>query len=267
MSYLPAKQLILLQSLQQLTFFSLLKLQGESLESYPGLLDDLIATRMVMEKFRPLDTKMQYQLERLTKMAQSSEAQEPTQYRPRPDLLEKSLTTEKQLDRLENEGKPEVYKPAKINPVYFESKNSEKIKKEIEKRKVKLKKSAMIREMQREASGAPEEISMRPRYDRRLEEEDKRIEQFEESALRRVPLSKEQRKRRKALHREAMTDYVRSGADFRMMEDVIKIQEGATQQEKERQEQNVKLKKLIKTLKTKRKHFTDRQGKKRHKSK
>lgn len=266
MSYLPAKQLILLQSLQQIAFFSLLKLQATPLESYPELLDDLISTRLVMEKFRPLDVKMQYQLERLTRMAQSNEVQEPTQYRPRPDLLEKTLTTEKELDKIEGNNKPEVYKPAKINPVYIETKGSEKAKKELDRQKIRLQKSALIQEMQRESLGAPVEISMRPRYDTRLEEEDKRIEKYEEDALHRVTLSKKDRKRRKALLKEAMMNQVRNSADFRIMEEVIKMQEGTAKQEKERQEQNKKLRQLLKSSKAKRKHKPLNTGKKKHKS-
>jgi len=266
MSYIPAKQLILLQSLQQIALFSLLKLQGVSIDSYPELLDDLITTRLVMEKFRPLDTKLQYQLERLTRMAQSSEVQESTQYGPRPDLLEKSLTTEAQFAKLENEEKPEVYKPSKTNPVYFKSKGSEKTKKELERKKEKLRRSAYIKEMQRDSLGAPIEISMRPQLDSKIEAEEKRIEKFEESTMKRVVRTKEQKKRKRAAAREARLGEVRNNADFKIVDDIFKIQDDMANQQRERQEQNLKFNKLVKSYKTKKRKHSANDGKKKHKS-
>ena len=206
---------------------------------------------MIIEKLRPLDTKLQYQLEKLSKTAQSNEAHEPLQYRPRPELLEKTVTTEGILNKLENPDKPEVYRPAKINPVYFENKSTEKNKQLIEKKKLKLKRSEIIKEMNWNASGAPIEVSMRPMYDKKIEQEDKELERYEETAMHRVALTKEQKKKRKARIKDAMMDKIRNNADFRIMEEIVKMQEGNAEQEKERQEQNLKLKKLVKSYNSK----------------
>ena len=198
-----------------------------------------------MEKLRPLDAKLQYQIEKLSKTAQSSGVQDSLQYRPRPDLLEKTLTTEQEVAKIDNpeNTKPEVYRPAKVNPVYFDDKDSKKTKKDMYKKKQKLQRSEMIKEMRRNASGAPTEVSLRPMYDKRLEEEDKEIEKYEETALHRVNLSKEEKKKRKARLKQAMLDQGRNNADFRIMEEIVKMQEGTAEKEKERQEFQEKVKK------------------------
>ena len=116
--------MLLLESLQQIAYYTLMKLEGESVQKQPEVLDELITTRLMLEKLRPLDAKLQYQIEKMCKtaMAQNSSDQ-LLQHKPRPELFEKELTTDAQIKKLENpstDSKPEVYRPAKLNPVHFE---------------------------------------------------------------------------------------------------------------------------------------------------
>ena len=132
LSYLPAKQLLMLQSLQQIGYFAKMKIEGKSIEKNPQILDELITTRLILEKLRPLDSKLQYQIDKLSKLATTSQQFEDDllQHKPRPELLEKTLTAEEQAAKpnktksqpqVERSSfKPDVYHPAKINPVHFE---------------------------------------------------------------------------------------------------------------------------------------------------
>jgi len=256
---------MLLNSLQNIAYFTLLKLEGKSIQAKPEIFDELITNRLILEKLRPLDEKLQYQIEKLTKtaQAQNNTVVDEMQFRPRPDLLEKTLTNESEILKIEKptfDDKPEVYRPAKINPVYLD--DSKKSRKELERKKARLANTELIREMRRNASDAPAEISLRPMFDKRTEQEDKEIERYEENALNRVTLSKEDKKRRKQRMKEAMLNTVRRNADFRIMEDIVKLQEGNVEKEKEKAEQNTKLKKLVKTFKGKHKGKNFEKGKK-----
>ena len=92
---------------------------------------------------------------------------------------------------------------------------------------------------------------MRPIYYNTNEKLDNKLERYEETAMNRVALTKKQKKKRKARIKDAMMDKVRNNADFRIMEEIVKMQEGNAEQEKERQEQNLKLKKLVKSYNSK----------------
>ena len=126
LSYLPAKQLLLLESLQQLSCFNLLKLQGKQISSLPNIVDQLIMTRLVMEKLRPLDVKLQYQIEKMSKAAMAQVQEPELQHKPRPDLLDNKLTVEQEEEGKENENKDDnggkkaaIYRPTKLNAVPY----------------------------------------------------------------------------------------------------------------------------------------------------
>ncbi len=263
LSYLPAKALLTLESLQELSCFMMLKLEGRSVQSQPELLDELIKTRLVLEKLRPLDSKLQYQMEKMCKLAMAQSqtvepnqpaagTEDPLQLRPRPELFDKTLTVEEsQLHRLAkgktDDEKPAIYRPAKLNPVHFEDKAEKKAKHTLDKKKSRLARSEMIREMRREAAGAPAEISMKPVFERMLADEDKDREKHEENIMHRVGFTREEKRRRKAKVRDAMHETATGNSDYKIMEEIVSMQEDRVTKEKERQEQNVKLRKMVKT--------------------
>ena len=141
LSYLPAKQLLLLESLQQIMYFVLLKLEGKQIRGHGEVVDQMVITRMLLDKLRPLDSKLQYQLEKLSKQAMAQTAAAPLQPKPRPELLEHNVTTDNMLkaradhdNENENENanekgevKPSIYRPAKVNPVHYEARSQFKM--------------------------------------------------------------------------------------------------------------------------------------------
>lgn len=68
LSLLDLKIQTLLSYLSNLAFVMLLKAEGGKLEEHP-VVDKLIEARTVLEKLRPLETKLRYQIEKLVKGA------------------------------------------------------------------------------------------------------------------------------------------------------------------------------------------------------
>jgi len=68
MDYLEVKYQLLLDYCIYLTYYMLLKTKGQPVADHP-VLKELLRTRILIEKIKPLDNKLQYQIEKLLKMA------------------------------------------------------------------------------------------------------------------------------------------------------------------------------------------------------
>ena len=82
--YLEAKQQILLSYCINVVFYLALKSEGRSVKNHP-VLKQLLELRYVMEKMRPLDSKLKYQLDRLIKFSTLS-AEDRQAMKLRPNL-------------------------------------------------------------------------------------------------------------------------------------------------------------------------------------
>ncbi|CEL99315.1 unnamed protein product, partial [Vitrella brassicaformis CCMP3155] len=139
-SYLDVKAQLLLTYTIYLTYYTLLKVKSASVSPHP-VVDELVLLRTLMEKMRPIDQRLAYQVNRLLDMAAkpiqeaASEAAQPL--RPRLDQLmnpnEADDDQMEQSDEQEGEGEvPEeegegegevaakgVYKPPKLLAVEY----------------------------------------------------------------------------------------------------------------------------------------------------
>ncbi|GMP45691.1 hypothetical protein CsSME_00014129 [Camellia sinensis var. sinensis] len=112
-SYLEAKHLLLLNYCQSLVYYLLLKAKGLSIEGHP-VVRSLVEIRLFLEKVRPIDKKLQYQIQKLTKVTAgavdkvgSSEKEEDAtqktedllKYRPNPDMLVSKTNTSHEVSR------------------------------------------------------------------------------------------------------------------------------------------------------------------------
>ena len=68
-SYLEAKHLLLLHYCINIVFYLLLKAEGRPVRDHP-VIARLLELRAYLEKIRPIDKKLQYQMEKLLMMAQ-----------------------------------------------------------------------------------------------------------------------------------------------------------------------------------------------------
>jgi U3 small nucleolar ribonucleoprotein protein LCP5 len=101
-SLLQVKCQSLLSYMSYLTQFVLLKISGQDVESELSVVDALVELRVVIEKLKPLEQKLKYQIDKLIKSAVLSQDKEalralneesgdekvdPLSFKPNPDQL------------------------------------------------------------------------------------------------------------------------------------------------------------------------------------
>jgi len=71
---LEMKQGLMITYAKYLAFYQLLKLEGKEVAGHP-VIKRLVQLKMTMEKLRPLEQKMQYQVDKYVRQAAIAEAQ------------------------------------------------------------------------------------------------------------------------------------------------------------------------------------------------
>ncbi|XVF58484.1 hypothetical protein PTKIN_Ptkin07bG0069800 [Pterospermum kingtungense] len=215
-SYLEAKHLVLLNYCQSLVYYLLRKAKGYSIEGHP-LVKTLVEIRLFLEKIRPIDKKLQYQIQKLTRVSSSATHQvgsnqvsddpqktdDPLNYRPNPDTLICKA------DMMSEDGTG-VYRPPKFAPAVVEEdhKMSREERNVLRREKETLRKasrSAYIRGMMDDLEGRPEEfreiIGTESRELSRYMEKMERRAQQEEGLFTRAPVTKKDKKIEKHLEK------------------------------------------------------------------
>lgn len=213
-SYLEAKHLLLLSYCQSLVYYLLRKAKGLSIDGHP-VVRSLVEIRLFLEKIRPIDKKLQYQIQKLTTIGRGAaestalneketdaprRTEDLLKYRPNPDMLvSKSDTTA--------EGGSGVYKPPKFAPASMgEDKMSRQEKNALRKEKETLRQAGQsdyVRELMDDLQGKPEEIREvigtesreLTTYKAKWEERARR----EEELFTRAPVTKLEKKKQKHL--------------------------------------------------------------------
>lgn len=127
LSFLEMKYHMLLSYLINLTYIVLRKCSGERIEDDPSI-DRLIEIRTVLEKIRPIDHKLKYQIDKLVKTAATGtqSGDDPGAFKANPDALigkiDDGEDDESESDE-EDASKPRkssgVYKPPKLTAVHY----------------------------------------------------------------------------------------------------------------------------------------------------
>lgn len=164
LSFLEVKYHMLLDYLINLTYVVLRKCSGETIEGDPSI-ERLIEIRTVLEKIRPIDHKLRYQIDKLVKTATTgvSSSTDPILYKPNPEDMLSAAGAGDEHDDDEQEGdsdsdeddeddgagaakkprkaatagKSGVYVPPRIKPVYYDGdeRDADKEKKALERAK------------------------------------------------------------------------------------------------------------------------------------
>ena len=136
-SYLDAKHLLMLSYCVNIVFYLLLKAEGRPVRDHPVVLR-LVEIRTYLEKLRPVDRKLRYQIDKLVKMAdrpseeRAAEEEDPLAFRPNPDALVSKVDED-----AEEGGAGGAYRPPKMLPTAMEGEFEEGGKSNKEKRKEK----------------------------------------------------------------------------------------------------------------------------------
>ncbi|XP_046510889.1 neuroguidin isoform X2 [Equus quagga] len=169
-------------------------------------------TEKVLEKLRPLDQKLKYQIDKLVKTAATGSLSEndPLRFKPRPSNMMSKLSSEDEEEdeaeegQSESSGKKSVkgtakkYVPPRLVPVHYDETEAEREKKRLERAKRRALSSSVIRELKEQYSDAPEEIrdARHPHVTRQSQEDQHRIN-YEESMMVRLSVSKREKGWRK----------------------------------------------------------------------
>ncbi|PSC73947.1 Something about silencing 10 [Micractinium conductrix] len=228
-SYLEAKHLLLLHYCTAIVFYLLMKAEGRPVQAHP-VIARLVEARAYLEKIRPIDKKLQYQIEKLLKAtaavgggggdgadgeaaaALAAGGDDPLRYGPRPDALVAKQTGAAPAG---DDGGGGAYRPPRLNPVSMElderaGELSARERRQLVQAQRRASRSGLVQELAAEVEGAPEEqryaaagldsaAALRERQ-RLAARED-----VEEELMIRVPLSKEERKRLKLHRREGLS--------------------------------------------------------------
>ncbi|XP_001505953.1 neuroguidin isoform X2 [Ornithorhynchus anatinus] len=212
LSFMEVKDQLLLMYLMDLSHLILDKASGHSLQSHAAVLR-LVEIRTVLEKMRPLDQKLKYQIDKLVKMAVTGSLDEndPLRFKPHPSNLISKLSSSEGEEEGEEEGQANAagkktqkrgssrkYIPPRLVPVQYDETEAEREKKLLERAKKRALSSSVIRELKEQYSDAPEEIrDARHPHATRQSKEDQHRNAYEESMMVRLSVSKRERGRRK----------------------------------------------------------------------
>lgn len=135
-----------------ISFYLLLKATGGKVKDHP-VINQLVELRMVMEKIKPLEQKLQYQIDKLVRTANTGmvSKDDPLRFKPNPESMMKGSMGEEGSDQ-EKEG---IYQPTKIAPVHYEE-HKDKLKKQQDRIKQKASRSRLLKDLQEEFSEQPE---------------------------------------------------------------------------------------------------------------
>ncbi|XP_055037783.1 neuroguidin [Misgurnus anguillicaudatus] len=214
LSCLDLRYHLLLFYLQDVTHLISLKTEGESIKDNSAI-HRLVTIRTVLEKMRPLDQKLKYQIDKLMRTAVTGSLSEndPLHFRPNPQNMASKLSESEESDDEDEAGKTKdsgtreplggrKYVPPRIAPMHYDGDVTEADRQKdlIDKQKKAALRSSVIQELRQQYSDAPEEIRDRRDFqtDRETREEQHR-KNYEETMMVRLNMTREERHRKRGL--------------------------------------------------------------------
>ncbi|VVA90349.1 unnamed protein product [Arabis nemorensis] len=215
MSYLEAKHLLLLSYCQCIVYYLLRKAKGFSIDGHP-VVRSLVEIRLFLEKIRPIDKKLQYQIQKLTtaggsvaeqahsegkELGAAQKSEDLSNYKPKPYFL---------ADKTEHQLEEDVYRPPKFAPMSMEDKTSKQERDAARKEKHFLRRAtedSYMKDVLDELEDRPEEIreyfGAESREQKKYMAQSERQQKVEEELFTRAPRTKEDKKREKRLQSQS----------------------------------------------------------------
>lgn len=205
LSFLEMKYHMLLGYLINLTYVVLRKCSGETIEGDPCI-DRLVEIRTVLEKIRPIDQKLKYQIDKLVKSAVTGvNPNDPTTFKAHPeDLLGKSDDSsdgeDSDIEPSDNI-KTGIYVPPKLSAVHYSGDETahERNKRLQEKRKKHSISSSLMQDLREEYLDVPIEVSQSSRAQQIVSKQQEERQAYEEEYLTRLPVNKSEKHSRRKL--------------------------------------------------------------------
>ncbi|XP_059060433.1 neuroguidin [Achroia grisella] len=210
LGFLEMKYQMLLSYLINLTFIVLRKCSGERIESDPSI-DRLVEIRTVLEKIRPIDSKLKYQIDKLVKTAVvgATSEDDPHLYHANPSNLVSKFDNDEEgssdisgdEEDKDKANKSNIYVPPKLAAVHYDERisHSDDGNKNKERSKKQFLNSNVMRELREEYSEAPIEVSTGNHVKHSISKLEQEKTEYEENYLTRLPVTKAEKNRRKNL--------------------------------------------------------------------
>ncbi|KAG3114251.1 hypothetical protein PI124_g12417 [Phytophthora idaei] len=232
MTYLQVKNHALLTYTKMELFFALLKLEEpEKVKDHP-VFKELVRYRTLLERIRPLDRKMKYQVDKMLKVALcgGKGLDESLSYAPNPDQLAAEDGQDEDEDGEEGGSgtKDGIYRAPRLAAVPYEEEERAQVKqaKKDERNRKRLQKSTILAELREEFSERPTEIlaSGTSVVDKEIAREEAEKKDFEESRFVRVVTSRKDKIRKRQREMEAnRADNVGSIDNFAAVQDILSL--------------------------------------------
>ncbi|KAK1152947.1 neuroguidin [Acipenser oxyrinchus oxyrinchus] len=227
LSFLELRYQLLLLYLQDLTHLLLKKVEGRSLRGDSGI-ERLLELRTVLEKMRPIDQKLKYQIDKLVRTAVTGTLGENSRFSLSPQQCPIVLLSDSEEEgnegedgedcgKRESSGPTRKYIPPRLAPMPYDGDqtDADRQKQVLERAKKRALSSSVIRELREQYSDAPEEIREHQDFtSARQGHEEQHRRLYEESMMVRLNLSKKERVSRKR-GMLGMTSQLRSLTHFR----------------------------------------------------
>ncbi|KND04102.1 hypothetical protein, variant [Spizellomyces punctatus DAOM BR117] len=167
-SLLEVKVHSILSYLTNLAFYLLLKLHGHSPQNHEAI-SNLVELRIVLEKIKPLEQKLKYQIDKLVKAATMHEdqqdvtgpvsaLQDPLAFKPNPAAMVSSATNNDTTDGQDEAGG--VYRPPKLAPMHYDEQGGRtKTGRLTQAAKEKASRSRLLRDLRSQYDDRPEEMT------------------------------------------------------------------------------------------------------------
>ncbi|KAG7488715.1 hypothetical protein MATL_G00036520 [Megalops atlanticus] len=212
LSFLDLRYQLLLFYLQDVTHLISIKTEGGSIKDNSAI-HRLFTIRTVLEKMRPLDQKLRYQIDKLVRTALTGSLadNDPLQFRPNPENLISKLSeseesedegegTTKGSGKKESSGVSKKYVPPRIAAMHYEGDTTEadRQKEKADRQRRAALRSTLIQELRQQYSDAPEEIrDSRDFQTERQSREELHRKEYEESMMVRLAVPRREKTARK----------------------------------------------------------------------
>nr|SVE76759.1 EOG090X0IJO [Daphnia longispina] len=199
MSFLDVKNQLLLKYLMNLNCVLLKKVSGESIKGSSSI-ERLVEIRTLLERMRPVEHKLKYQIEKLLKIATTGkfETTDPLQFKANPkNLLSKvdnASSSEEEDKRDKNSG---VYVPPKLIPMKYDGDETaeQRSSKFAEKVRRHALSSSALQGLKEEFMDTPVEIveSTANTSKQSIARERQERQEYEETYFTRLPFTRQER--------------------------------------------------------------------------
>lgn len=227
LSFLDVKSHLVLSYLINLTYVMLRKAKGEKIEGEASV-ERIVEIRTVLEKMRPIEQKLKYQIDKLVKTAVTGVAnkEDPLQFTAKPENLIPKLDVDADDDNKDDDDDSEsggkknkagIYVPPKVAALHYDGDLTVKDREKqiAEKNRKRALSSRLMQELHQEYFDGPEEITEGHRGSRHKAANERT--RYEEEHFVRMQLPK--KKMKKAHYRSTLKDITEFGSSLALLND------------------------------------------------